>query len=128
MIPYPDSHRDLLDAEVATLATIGADGHPQLSEVWFLAEGDVVRLSLNSTRQKVKNLQRDPACALLLLDLDNPQRYVEIRGTADIQPDEAYEFGDRVGAKYAADLRTMDKPGESRVVVTVEPTRIRSWG
>jgi len=93
MISFPDSHRDLLDADVATLATIGADGLPQLSEVWFLAGDDVVRLSLNASRQKV-----------------------------------TYAFADRVGAKYGADLRTMDKPGESRVVVTVEPSRIRSWG
>src|SRR5438045_2836913 len=98
MIPYPDSHRDLLAVEVATLATIASDGHPQLSEVWFLPEDDVVRLSLNSTRQKVKNLQRDPACAVLLLDLSNPHRYVEIRGNASIEPDETYAFADRVGA------------------------------
>ena len=31
MTTIPDSHRDLLDAQVATLATVGADGRPQLS-------------------------------------------------------------------------------------------------
>ena len=56
MTTIPDSHRDLLDADVATLATIGPDGYPQLSEVWFLVEGDDIRLSLNTSRQKVKNL------------------------------------------------------------------------
>ena len=34
----PASHRDLLEARVATFATVGIDGYPQLSEVWFLAE------------------------------------------------------------------------------------------
>jgi hypothetical protein len=52
MPEIPASHRDLLDGEFATLATIGPDGRPQLSEVWFLAEGDTVALSLNTTRQK----------------------------------------------------------------------------
>ena len=33
MATVPDSHRDLLDAPVATLATVGADGRPQLSAV-----------------------------------------------------------------------------------------------
>ena len=33
----PESHRYLLDAQVATLATIGPDGRPQLTVVWFLA-------------------------------------------------------------------------------------------
>ncbi|MBV9383312.1 MAG: hypothetical protein JO242_21925, partial [Streptosporangiaceae bacterium] len=48
MTTIPDSHRDLLGAQVATLATIGGDGRPQLSELWFLTEGDTVRLSLNT--------------------------------------------------------------------------------
>jgi hypothetical protein len=56
MATIPDSHRDLLDAQVATLATVGKDGRPQLSALWFLAEDDIVRISLNTTRQKVRNL------------------------------------------------------------------------
>jgi len=128
MTTIPDSHRDLLGAQVATLATLGDDGRPQLSEVWFLAEEDSVRLSLNTTRQKVRNLRRRPGCSLLILDLANPYRYLEIRGDAEIEPDPDYIFADKVGAKYQADARDMDQPGESRVVVTVRPRRVRAWG
>lgn len=128
MPSIPDSHRDLLGGKVATLATIGTDGYPQMSELWFLAEGDTIRISLNTSRQKTKNLMERPACGLLLLDLANPGRYLELRGDAEIEPDPDYAFADRVGAKYGTDLRNMDRPGESRVVVTLRPTRIRSWG
>ena len=128
MTTIPDSHRDLLGAQVATLATLGDDGRPQLSEVWFLAEEDSVRISLNTTRQKVRNLRRRPGCSLLILDLANPYRYLEIRGDAEIEPDPDYIFADQVGAKYQADARDMDQPGESRVVVTVRPHRVRAWG
>ena len=128
MTAIPDSHRDLLGAQVATLGTVGGDGRPQLSEVWFLAEDDTVRLSLNTTRQKVTNLRRQPACSLLILDLANPDRYLEIRGDAEIEPDPDYAFADKVGAKYQEDLRGMDGPGESRVVVTLRPRRARAWG
>jgi len=121
----PETHRDLLELPVATLATIGADGRPQLSEVWFLAEDGEPKLSLNTARQKVRNLQQRPACTLLLLDLANPFRYLEIRGDAELAPDDDYIFADRAGAKYGADLRTMDKPGERRVVLTIRPTRVR---
>ncbi len=86
MTTIPASHRDLLDAEVATLATLGDNGWPQLSELWFLAEDETVRLSLNTTRQKVKNLRRRPTCSLLILDLANPHRYLEIRGDAESSP------------------------------------------
>ena len=128
MPSIPDSHRDLLDGMVATLATIGSNGYPKMSELWFLAEGDTIRLSLNTSRQKTRNLMKRPACGLLLLDLANPGRYLELRGDAQIEPDPDYVFADRVAAKYGADLRGMDQPGESRVVVTLNPTRVRAWG
>jgi PPOX class probable F420-dependent enzyme len=127
MPEIPSSHRDLLDAQVATLATIGSDGRPQLSEIWFLADGDTVMTSLNTARQKTRNLQANPAVALLILDLANPYRYLEIRGDAEVTPDDDYKFADRLGAKYQSDLRDRDQPGDTRVVVTIRPARVRTW-
>lgn len=122
----PESHRDLLDGEFATLATVGDDGYPQLSEVWFVTEGDQVAFSLNTSRQKVKNLETEPNCTLLILDLANPYRYVEIRGTAAVAPDPDLEFARKVGAKYKADLGVHDAPGDRRVVVRIVPVRVRA--
>jgi len=127
MTTIPDSHRDLLNGQVAVLGTIGASGRPQLSGVWFLAEGDTVRLSLNTVRQKVKNLQANPKVSLLIFD-NPPYRYIELRGDAEIAPDDDYEFADKVGAKYGSDLRTRDNPGDKRVVVTIHPQRVVAWG
>lgn len=127
MTTIPDSHRDLLDAQVAVLGTIGASGRPQLSGTWFLAEGDTVKISLNTSRQKVKNLQANPKCSLLIPGTP-PYRYIELRGDAEITPDDDYGFADKVGKKYGADLRKMDKPGETRVVVTIHPARVVTWG
>jgi len=42
----PESHRDLLDAHFATLATIGRDGFPQQTEIWFLHDDGELKLSL----------------------------------------------------------------------------------
>jgi PPOX class probable F420-dependent enzyme len=126
MPAIPASHRDLLDGQFATLATVGPDGRPQLSEVWFLADGDTVAISLNSSRQKTKNLSINPAITVFLLDLANPYRYLEIRGDAEVTPDPDYAFADQVGAKYQSDLRVHDQPGQRRVKVTVYPTRINA--
>jgi PPOX class probable F420-dependent enzyme len=122
----PASHRDLLEARVATFATVGTDGYPQLSEVWFLAEDDVIRLSLNSDRQKTKNIVRHPACTLFILDLANTYRYLELRADALVEPDDDYRFADKVGAKYDSDLRVHDQPGQSRVVVTLNPHKVNA--
>ena len=128
MTTIPDSHRDLLNGPVAVLGTIGASGRPQLSGVWFLADGNTVKLSMNTTRQKVKNLQADPKCSLLIFDEKSPYRYVELRGDAEITPDDDYAFADKVGAKYGADLRTRDNPGDTRVVIAIRPNRVVAWG
>lgn len=122
----PESHRDLPDGDFLTLATAGEDGYPQVSEVWFVAEGDQVAMSLNTRRQKVKNLETEPACTVLLLDLQNPYRYLEIRGTAVVVPDEDRAFAEKVGAKYGADLREHDAPGDRRVVVRIVPVRVNA--
>jgi PPOX class probable F420-dependent enzyme len=123
----PDSHRDLLDEQIAVLGTIGASGRPQLSALWFVAEDGVVKMSLNTSRQKVKNLLANPKCSVIITG-NPPYRYVELRGDAEITPDDDYEFADKVGKKYNADLRNMDKPGEKRVVVTIRPSRVVTWG
>ncbi|HTZ92978.1 MAG TPA: PPOX class F420-dependent oxidoreductase [Streptosporangiaceae bacterium] len=122
----PSSHQDMLDGQFATLGTVGPDGRPQLSEVWFLADGERIGISLNSARQKTKNLIANPVVDVLLLDLANPYRYLEIRGDAEITPDADYSFADRVGAKYGANLRDHDQPGEERIVVTVRPVRVNA--
>jgi len=123
----PDSHADLLQAPVATLATVGPDGRPQMSSVWFLAEGGVVRFSLHTDRQKTKNLQANPVIDVHIQDAANPTRYLEVRGDARIEPDDDYTFADRLGAKYGgADLRAMDAGQGRRFVVTVEPVRINA--
>jgi len=122
MTTFPDSHRYLLDAQVATLATIGGDGYPQLTEIWFLHADGEVKLSLVTARLKTRNLLKRPQCSVMLLDVQNPYRYLVIRGNARVEPD--YAFADRLGAKYSADLKVHDQPGEKRVVVTIEPTNV----
>jgi PPOX class probable F420-dependent enzyme len=124
MTTFPHTHSALLDAPVATLATIGNDGLPQLTEVWFLHDDGEIKTSLNTSRLKTRNLQKRPECAMLILDLEDPQRYLTVRGRAEIEPDEDYAFATKLGAKYGADLKEHDRPGDSRVVVTIVPSNV----
>jgi PPOX class probable F420-dependent enzyme len=129
MAAFPESHKDLLDIPVATLATNGTDGYPQVTALWFLFDDGVLKLSLNTSRQKTKNLQAHPECTLFFLDPANPYRTLEVRARAEIAPDPDYAFADKLGAKYGgADLRANDRPGETRVVVSLHPVKVNSWG
>jgi PPOX class probable F420-dependent enzyme len=127
----PETHRDIVEnGQVVTLATIGPDGFPQVSAVWYLVDDDgTVALSLNTARQKTKNLQRTPESSLFFVDPTNPYRTVEIRARAEIEPDPDYVFADRIGARYGgADLRQNDRPGESRVAIRFVPVKINTFG
>ena len=130
MTSFPESHQDLLNAPVAVLATNGADGFPQVSALWFLYDEDgVLRLSLNTTRQKVKNLQTRPEVTFFIVDPANPYRTLEIRARAEVSPDPDYAFATKLGQKYGGvDLRGNDRPGETRVVVTLHPVKVNTWG
>jgi len=125
MPEFPASHRYLLDGQFATLATIEPNGLPQLSEVWFLLDDGELRLSLNTARRKTENLRARPECGLFLLDVDNPYKYLEVRGRARIEPDDDHAFAKRMVQKYGTDFTAHDQPGGRRVVVTIERVRIR---
>ena len=130
MDSVPASHRDIITGnETVVLATVNPDGSPQVSAMWFLVADDgTIWLSLNSSRRKLKNLRRDPRCALFFYDPANPHRTVTIRAHADVQPDPDYDLAGKVGAKYGVDLHNMDKPGQTRFAVRVEPLKVITWG
>jgi PPOX class probable F420-dependent enzyme len=131
MPEVPESHKDLLQAPVAVLATNGSAGQPQVSALWFMYdESDgKIKMSLNDSRQKLKNLQRDPRCTLFILDPRNPYRTLEVRARASLTPDPDYAFANKLGKKYDnPDLRGMDQPGQSRFIVTLDPLKYNIWG
>ena len=121
----PEEHREVLDAPVAVLSTLGPDGYPQSTMVVFLAEDGLIRLSLNTTRQKTRNLLARPRATLLIPDPATPYRTLEIRGDVEITPDDDRSFARHVGRKYGGtDFRDADRPGESRVGVVLRPVKV----
>jgi PPOX class probable F420-dependent enzyme len=126
---FPESHRDLLEAAgVCVLSTIEPDGGPQMTATWYLLDDDgQLKFSLNGARRKVQNLQREPKLSVIFVDPEDSMRYLEIRGDASLAVDEDCSFRDRVGEKYGMDVSVLDKPGDTRYVVTVEPRRVREW-
>jgi PPOX class probable F420-dependent enzyme len=127
MTIFPDSHRDLLDAPIAQLATVGRDGYPQVTSTWFIHDEGELKLSLNVTRVKTRNLMRDPKVSLLIPDPGNPYRYLAVRADAEVSPDPDGGLAAMVNAKYDAHIEDNDRPGEDRVVVTLRPVGVFAW-
>ncbi len=124
----PEAFRDLLDTDVALLATHGHDGALQVTAVWFLhdKDSDEIRLSLNNNRQKVKNLRRNSNATLFILDPSNNFRSLEIRGHVDFKDDADSAFVKAVGAKYGQDVQQYDQPGETRSILTLHPSKVHA--
>lgn len=110
------------------LATINPDGSPQVSPMWVDVEGDHVVFNTAIGRVKEENLRRDPRLSLSSVDPADPYDRVEIRGRAVrfVEGEEAERGMDRLAGKYLGTERYQWLlPGERRVAVLVEPTRVR---
>ena len=127
----PEGYEDLLETTALVhVATIGPDGEPQNNPVWFDWDGEHVKFSQTKTRQKYRNVSRDPRLALSIVDPENPYRYIEIRGeVTKVEEDPDNEFINAMANKYLGlDEYPYHQPGDERIVVYVEPEHTTQMG
>jgi PPOX class probable F420-dependent enzyme len=119
------------------VATIGADGAPHLTTLWFaIVDGEIVFETFTKS-QKIVNLRRDPRIAVLVEDGHqyNELRGVSINGRALLHTDPA------VVHPYALAVMRRNNPqippeqlegaakmmASKRTAVVVKPEKIVSW-
>lgn len=123
-ISLSDGVRKLLDApNFVHLATVMADGSPQVSALWVEYDGKHVLLNTAEGRQKPRNLRRDPRVALSVVDQQNPYASATIRGrVVEMTQEGADEQIDKLAKKYLGqDKYPFRQPGEQRLIVKIEP-------
>ena len=122
----PETHHDiLLSRPTAHLATIRPDGQLSVNPVVIMWDGVHVKVSTLKSRQKYRNLQRDPRVAISIPHRDNPQRYIEIRGTAELSDDADRAFVNSIARAYmGVDQYPFDHPGDERVVITIHAEHV----
>ncbi len=83
MTEIPEIYLDLLQEKkaYAHLATVMPDGSPQNTPVWFDYTDGKIRVNSALGRTKVRNMTLGAKVALSIMDPDNPDRYVQLRGT-----------------------------------------------
>ncbi len=131
MSVIPEKELGILKSKgFAHIATIGPKHEPQSNPVWFDWDGKYVRISQTKTRQKYRNVQRDPHVALSITDPNNPYHYLEIRGkVVKIEDDPNKEFINSLAKKYmGVDKYPYNQPGEERVVLYIQPEHTTSQG
>jgi len=90
-----------------------------------LGDDGVIRLSTVASRKKTRNLQGDNRITVCVVQPDNLNRYVEIRGRATLEADPDRSFIDEIAHRYmGADRYPFDRPDDERITITVIPEHV----
>ena len=105
----------------AAVATIKEDGSPQTSVVWIDTDGEHVIFNTTNARAKGRHLRRDPRVSVTVFDADDPYRYFEVEGVAELELEGAAEHINALSQRYRGE--DFAAPTD-RVIVKVTPQRI----
>ena len=126
----PTTHTDLLRDKpaFAQLATLNADGSPQVTPVWVDFDGANILVNTAKGRVKTKNLAREPRVALSISDPENPYRYLGVQGrVTEMTENGADAHIDKMAKKYLGkDKYPFRAPGEVRVLVKIAPDKVHT--
>jgi PPOX class probable F420-dependent enzyme len=124
-------------SRTATMASNGPAGVPHLVAMWYGVIDGKIYFETKTKSQKAQNLRRDSAivCMVEAGDSYDQLRGVSIEGTATIieaDDDEywaaAVNVYERYNGPYTEEHRQLlDFMMNKRIVIRIEPTRVRSW-
>ena len=120
----PASHEDLLNRPLfAHLATLNPDGSPQVTPVWQVWDGEVLRFTTTTDRRKHLNVAQDARVAVSVNDPELPYRYLEVRGVVErVEPDTSGAFFDVLAKRYDLPYKAPVGDAPRRVVLVLRPT------
>ena len=128
-----DAARYILDGpHRSVLATVGADGAPQLSVIFVKRDGDDVLFSTVEGRHKTINMNRDPWVNLLIhgLPVDRPNHAGDgpndaaIAGTGELTEDRDGTVHLEMYDIHMGGAAPPPEPGVQRLIGRIAPRRI----
>jgi PPOX class probable F420-dependent enzyme len=130
MAEIPEEALPLLEGRhLAHVATVMADGSPQVTPIWIDHEGNTIVFNTATDRIKPRNLERDPRVSLSVIDAENPYAPLTVRGrVVEMTTEGADEHIDALSSRYIdEDPYPFRQPGEDRLIVRIEPEKV-SYG
>lgn len=123
----PDKVRKLFEGpNIGHLATLMADGSPQVTPVWVdIDEKGRILVNTAEGRVKPRNVRRDPRVAISIPQRDRPSAAAYIRGrVVELVHDGAWEHYEKLAYKYHGRPPVRAAPEEQRVILVIEPERV----
>ena len=112
---------------MAFVTTMRPDGRMSTNPTALPFDGERIRISTTTNRKKYRNLMADDRITICVVQPDNLNKYVEIRGRATVEFDRDRAFIDSIARQYMdVERYPFDGPGDERVFITVIPERISS--
>jgi PPOX class probable F420-dependent enzyme len=122
----PASHLDLLDGPLpATLTTELPDGRLQSTVVWCNRDGEHVLLNTMREFQKARNLRTRPKATVLVVEPGGDDRWIEVRGTAELEEQGALEHLDELTRLYTGTVPYFGTSVPADLAAVEHPVRIR---
>ena len=113
-------HDILTDKPTAYLATLRPDGRMSVTPMGLLFDGEHLLLSTTKDRKKYRNLLADARVTVCVPHRNNPNRYVEVRGRAELIDDVDRSFINSVARAYMdVPVYPFDRPWQERVTIRV---------
>lgn len=131
MTELPEGVRQLLEEpNLAHFVTLMKDGSPQVTPLWIDHDGTHVLVNTAEGRQKPRNLRRDNRVAISVVDRDNNQHYVQIRGRVVewIKGEEAWQHISKLSLKYMNNANYPRREGDERIIFKIEPLHVSYRG
>lgn len=110
------------------VVTVNKNGTPQVTLVWMDVHNGKPAFNTNTARLKGRNLARDPRVVVSVQDPDSPGEYAVITGNAIVTPDPKLEHINAVAHKFTGGDYANLQPGEERIVVDIDVTRVGGRG
>ena len=128
----PDFSDLLSGASAAVLTTYRRDGSALTSPVWVALGDGAFEIVMTAKDGKVKNLQRDARCVLVIFETSPPFRGVEARADAELETGSRVdEVRRRIASRYLGEEGgarfTSARADVPSVIVRVPKTDARSW-
>jgi len=122
---FPEEFLDLLRDDTKAflfLGTVMPDGSPQVTPVWFSAEGEHILINTAEGRAKDRNMKVRPKVAMTIQDPKDPYRYLGVRGEVVSHTREgADEHINALSFKYHGKPYSIPA-GQKRIIFRIRPT------
>lgn len=127
--------RFLNGRHVAVLVTIGADGRPIPTPIWYRYRDGLLYFRTASDAVKAENVRRDPRVSVCIQDEQPPYKALIVHGTAELRPgDERLaaeiprHYLGLVGAMgYEQAARSAIEGAAEEILIAVRPERYASF-